>query len=207
MSLCIALPKGRIADEALEIFGYICNQKVSFDDRKLVCNVGDLRFLLVRNQDVPAYVEHQAADIGIVGLDVLEEQGSMLVRVLDLGFGHCRVVVASPIDSEVDNTKPMLKIATKMTNLAKSYFASAAIAVEIIKLYGSIELAPSVGLCDAIVDIVQTGNTLSQNALKIDAVILDSSAYLVANPNSFYIKRKEILGICSKIETYIKGRI
>ncbi|MDE7447538.1 MAG: ATP phosphoribosyltransferase, partial [Helicobacter sp.] len=101
-------------------------------------------------------------------------------------------------------TKPMLRIATKMVNLAKSYFASQAIAVELIKLYGSIELAPSVGLCDAIVDIVETGSTLKENALKIDAVILQSSAYLVANPNSFYAKRKAILNLRAQLQNVIE---
>ncbi len=204
MKLRIALPKGRIAERALAIFEQICATQIAFSGRKLLCEAGDLQFLLVRNQDIPAYVQHQAADVGIVGLDVLEEQSSQLVRLLDLGFGHCRVVVASPVGIELDNTKPALRIATKMVNLAKSYFASQAVAVEIIKLYGSIELAPSVGLCDAIVDIVETGSTLKENALKIDAVILQSSAYLVANQNSFYAKRKAILNLRTQLQNVIE---
>ena len=189
----IALPKGRIALETLKIFEAIFGCKLLFEDRKLVLEYGDFRFLLVRNQDVPTYVLHQAADLGVVGLDVLEEQESDLIRLLDLGIGRCKVVVGSCEGSTLDYSKSQLKIATKMTNIAKKHFAKEALAVEIIKLYGSIELAPIVGLADAIVDIVETGITMKQNHLKVDQVIMESSAYMVANRNSFYEKKEQIL--------------
>lgn len=191
--ITIALPKGRIAEETLAIFGEIMGEPLVFENRKLILEKGEWRFLLVRNQDVPTYVQHQAADIGVVGLDVLEEQESDLIRLLDLGIGRCKVVIGSPEGGEIDYTKPQIRIATKMTNIAKKHFAKEALAVDIIKLYGSIELAPLVGLADAIVDIVETGSTMKQNRLKVDEVIMESSAYMVANPNSFYEKKEQIL--------------
>ncbi|RAX58974.1 ATP phosphoribosyltransferase [Helicobacter monodelphidis] len=198
--LTIALPKGRIATQTLELFEKILQQRVEFENRKLILHQDNIRFLLVRNQDVPAYVEHQAADLGVVGLDVLEESSSNVMRLLDLGLGKCRVVVGSLENAQPYTQKPIVKVATKMVNITKSYFASKAIAVETIKLYGSIELAPLVGLSDVIVDIVETGETMAQNHLKIDEVILHSSAYLVANSNSFYAKQKGILQVKEQLE-------
>ncbi len=205
-NITIALPKGRIATSSLALFEKICGTDIKFNDRKLVSDYKKFRFLLVRNQDVPVYVEHQASDLGIVGLDVLEECNSKLVRLLDLGIGKCKVVVGSPKYNIIDTTKPLLKVATKMVNIAKSHFASQAMAVEIIKLYGSIELAPFVGLSDVIVDVVETGSTMKQNALKIDEIIMHSSAYLVANPYSFYKKRAEILAISEQLSLLINHK-
>ncbi|MFP4331784.1 MAG: ATP phosphoribosyltransferase [Campylobacterales bacterium] len=202
--LTVALPKGRIAEESLEIFEAIFGQKFEFEDRKLILEKGDFRFLLVRNQDVPTYVEHGAADIGVVGLDVLEEKELDLIRLLNLNIGVCRVMVATKNNQELDYNKPQLKIATKMTNIAKQYFAKKAMGVDIIKLYGSIELAPLVGLADAIVDIVETGSTLKQNNLVERELIMHSSAYLVANKNSFYAKKNEILNIEELIKKELK---
>lgn len=202
--LTVALPKGRIAEESLEIFEAIFNQKFEFEDRKLILQKGDFKFLLVRNQDVPTYVEHGAADLGVVGLDVLEEKELDLIRLLNLNIGVCRVMIATKSDEELDYNKPQLKIATKMTNIAKKYFAKKAMGVDIIKLYGSIELAPLVGLADAIVDIVETGGTLKQNNLKEREVIMTSSAFLVANKNSFYAKKDEILNLENMIQNQLK---
>ena len=191
----VALPKGRIGSQALEIFESITQEKLAFEDRKLILQTKNFNFMLIRNQDIPIYVERQVADIGIVGLDVLEEQQRKIIRLLDLEFGKCKIIIGSPKDSKLDFSKPNLKIATKMENIAKSYFAKKALSVDIIKLYGSIELAPLVNLADGIVDIVETGSTLKQNNLKIDEVIMEVSAYLVANENSFYTKKEEILKI------------
>lgn len=191
----VALPKGRIGEKALNIFSTLLNKTLTFQDRKLILEEQNFRFMLIRNQDIPIYIERQVADIGVVGLDVLEEHKRKLMRLLDLEFGKCKVVIGSPKGSTIDFSKPNLKIATKMENITKAYFAKKALSVDIIKLYGSIELAPLVGLSDGIVDIVETGSTLEQNNLKIDEVIMDVSAYLVANENSFYIKNKEILSI------------
>lgn len=191
--ITVALPKGRIADETLKIFEKLFEQEFKFDDRKLILEKGGFRFLLVRNQDVPVYVQHCAADLGVVGLDVLEEKEYDLVKLLDLGIGRCRVAVGIKKGCELDFTKPELKIATKLENIAKKHFAKKAVALEVIKLYGSIELAPLVGLADGIVDIVETGATLEQNNLKISEVIFESTAHLIANKNSFYGKKNEIM--------------
>ncbi|DAB31370.1 MAG TPA: ATP phosphoribosyltransferase [Sulfurospirillum sp. UBA11407] len=201
--LTVALPKGRIAEETLEIFEKIFEKPFIFDDRKLILEVDEFRFLLVRNQDVPAYVLHQAADIGVVGLDVLEEKNEDLVRLLDLGIGKCKVCIGMKEEDELDYSSPEIKIATKMTNITQKYFAKKAMAVEVIKLYGSIELAPLVGLADAVVDIVETGTTMKQNGLKIVETIMESSAYLIANKNSFIEKKKEIITLYRKIQKQI----
>ncbi|WP_278347998.1 ATP phosphoribosyltransferase [Helicobacter pullorum] len=200
----VALPKGRIAQEALKIFEDFLQTSLDFEDRKLILKKKDFEFMLVRSQDVPVYVERGAADIGVVGLDVLEEKQSRLVRLLDLRFGKCKVAIGSPNDYVLDFSKPKLKIATKMENITKAYFAKKAISVDIIKLYGSIELAPLVGMADAIVDLVETGSTLRQNNLKIDEVIMEVSAYLVANSNSFYAQKREILEIQKYFKNFIK---
>ncbi|MDR1284913.1 MAG: ATP phosphoribosyltransferase [Campylobacteraceae bacterium] len=201
--LTIALPKGRIAKDTLEIFEKIFQKSFVFDDRKLILHVGDFRFLLVRNQDVPAYVLHQSADVGVVGLDVLEEQESNLTRLLDLGVGKCRVCIGVPKIRKLDFSLPEIKIATKMENITRKYFSSRAIPVNIIKLYGSIELAPLVGLADAIVDLVETGSTMEQNGLEIAETIFCSSAHLVCNKNSFISKKEEILALYTHIKNYI----
>ena len=201
--LTVALPKGRIAEETLAIFEKIFNTTFHFDDRKLILEADNFRFLLVRNQDVPAYVLHQSADIGVVGLDVLEEKDEDLLRLLDLGIGKCKVCVGIQNNKEIDYTVPELKVATKMVNIAQKYFSKKAMAVEIIKLYGSIELAPLVGLSDVIVDIVETGSTMKQNGLKVVETIMESSAYLIANKNSFIEKKEEIIALYTQISKII----
>ena len=202
--LTVALPKGRIANETLEIFEKIFGESFVFNDRKLILEVGEFRFLLVRNQDVPVYVLHQSADIGVVGLDVLEEKEEDLVRLLDLGIGKCKLCVGVREGDELNYSSPDIKIATKMVNITKKYFSKKAMAVEIIKLYGSIELAPLVGLSDAIVDIVETGDTMKQNGLKVVETIMESSAHLIANKNSFIEKKKEIISLYRKISHEVK---
>lgn len=202
--LTIALPKGRIADETLEIFEKTFDTKFLFEDRKLILETGGFRFLLVRNQDVPAYVLNQAADLGVVGLDVLEEKEMDLIKLMDLGIGKCKVCIGMKNEDELDLNRPEITVATKMENIAKNYFASKAMAVKVIKLYGSIELAPIVGLSDAIVDIVETGTTMKQNGLKVVETIMESSAHLIANKNSFIAHKEEILTLYKKINDTIK---
>ena len=201
--ITVALPKGRIAEATLEIFRKIFGSSFLFEDRKLILEEGNFRFLMVRNQDIPTYVTEGAADIGVVGLDVLEEHKPNVVRLLDLKIGQCEVCIGIKNDSELDLNQPELKIATKMPNITRNYFTKQAVAVKIIKLYGSIELAPLVGLSDAIVDVVETGSTMKQNGLKIAGDIMQSSAYLIANKNSFIIKKDEILELYKKIKEEI----
>ena len=197
--ITVALPKGRIADDTLAIFRKIFGLDFKFEDRKLIMSEGNFKFLYVRNQDIPTYVVGGAADIGVVGLDVLEEHRPDVLRLLDLKIGKCKVCVGIKNETELNYGVPGIKIVTKMPNITREYFAQKAIAVSIIKLYGSIELAPLIGLADAIVDNVETGTTLKQNGLKVAETIMESSAHLIANRNSFVIKRDEILDLREKI--------
>ncbi len=197
--LTVALPKGRIAEETLAIFETIFGESFAFDDRKLILETENFRFLLVRNQDVATYVYHQAADIGVVGLDTLEEQGLDVIRLLDLRRGICKVAIGMRVGEKLDLTKAEIKVATKMVNITKRYFAERAISADVIKLYGSIELAPLVGLADMIVDIVETGTTMKQNGLEVVEEIMESSTYLIANKNSFFEKKSEVLDIYERI--------
>ncbi len=201
--LTVALPKGRIAQETLEIFESIFGESFKFDDRKLILETEKFRFLLVRNQDVATYVYHQAADIGVVGLDTLEEQGLDVIRLLDLRRGVCKVAIGMRVGEKLDLTKAEIKVATKMVNITKRYFAERAIAADVIKLYGSIELAPLVGLADMIVDIVETGATMKQNGLEVVEDIMESSTYLIANKNSYFEKKTEVLDIYEKINAVV----
>jgi ATP phosphoribosyltransferase len=203
--LTIALPKGRIADQTLEIFEKAYGKKIVFEDRKLILETEDFKFLLVKNQDVVEYVLHQAADIGIAGLDILEERELDLVKLLDLGFGKCKISVGMKNEDSLDNNAPEITIATKLVNITKKHFAKKAMAVNVIKLNGSIELAPIVGLSDAIVDIVETGTTMKQNGLKVVEDIMDSSAHLIANKNSYISKKEEILSLYKRINDNISN--
>lgn len=203
--LTIALPKGRIADETLALFSKILNKSVKFADRKLILEEQGFTFLLIRNQDVPTYVYHGAADLGVVGLDVLEEQKDIdVARLLNLHIGKCKVVLGSRCDNPINYLKPRIRIATKMTNITQNFFSARAIAVDVIKLYGSIELAPLVDLADGIVDIVETGNTMKQNNLEVNEVIMESSAYLIANTNSFFEKKDSILKLQSDLKNILQ---
>jgi ATP phosphoribosyltransferase len=182
-TLTVALPRGRILDEALPLF-----KRAGFDlgaaeksraGRRLVIPIPEhaLRVLIVRDTDVPAYVEHGAADLGIVGRDVLEEQGCDLYEPLDLGVGRCRLVVAEPEARPVDeNAQVHLRYATKFPELTRRHLQTRGIVAEIIKLYGSIEIAPVVGLADRIVDLVSSGETLRQHHLREVETILEVSA-------------------------------
>ncbi|ASM34891.1 ATP phosphoribosyltransferase catalytic subunit [Campylobacter sputorum subsp. bubulus] len=203
--LTVALPKGRIADDTLKIFSEIFSDDFLFEDRKLILQKGNFKFLMVRNQDIPVYVTNGAADIGVVGLDVLEEHKPEVVRLLDLGIGKCRVCVGIRQNEELDYSLPEIKVATKMPNISKTYFAKKAIAANIIKLYGSIELAPLVGLADIIVDVVETGATMKQNGLKVAETIMDSSAHLIANKTSYIVKRDEVFNLFYKISNIVKS--
>ncbi len=202
--LTVALPKGRIAEQTLEIFGEIFGGKFCFEGRELIMEKEGFRFLNVRNQDVPTYVEHGAADIGVVGLDVITEKELDIIQLLDMQLGKCKVAIGIKNEDELDWSRPNIKVATKMVNITKNYFAKKAVGVEVVKLYGSIELAPLVGLADAIVDIVETGNTMRENGLKVAEDIMDSSAHLIANKNSFYAKKAEILSLYEQIKAVVE---
>jgi len=198
--ITIALPKGRIAEQTLEKFEKAFNEKFVFEDRKLILQKAGFTFLNVRNQDVPTYVMYGAADLGVVGLDVLEEKEYDLITLLDLEIGKCKVAIGLKAGDTIDWNASSIKVATKHTTIARKFFESKAMAVELVKLYGSIELAPLVGLADCIVDIVETGETMKQNGLVVGDTIMQSSVQLICNKNSFYSKKEEILEIKEKIE-------
>jgi len=193
--LTIALPKGRIAEQTLEKFEKVFNEKFVFENRKLILKKAGFIFLNVRNQDVPTYVMHGAADLGVVGLDVLEEKEYDLIKLLDLKIGQCKVAIGLKAGDKIDWSKSEITVATKHTTIAKKFFESKAMAVNIVKLYGSIELAPLVGLSDCIVDIVETGETMKQNGLEVGDTIMQSSVFLISNKNSYYNKKSQILDL------------
>jgi ATP phosphoribosyltransferase len=181
----LALPKGRILEESAAVFaraGYDLSP-VLRDTRKLVIECGAIRVLVLRSSDIATYVAHGAADVGVAGSDVLDEEGRELYEPLDLGIGRCRMIVAERADAPVDERGlAHLRIATKYPRTTREYLQRRGVTAEVIKLSGAIELGPLTGLCDRIVDITQTGETLRQNGLvEVDTVAAVSSR-LVVNP-------------------------
>lgn len=200
--LNIALPKGRLGDDAYRLFpgvGYDC-PLCHADSRKLVIENREagFRYFLVKPGDVAIYVEKGAADVGVVGKDILLESGADVYELLDLGLGKCRVVVAGP-DDYVEDTGSVLRVATKYVNITKRYYSSRNRDIEVIKLGGSIELAPILGLSDVIVDIVETGSTLRENNLWVMREIMDISARLIANKANYKFKSDVIDRILEKL--------
>jgi ATP phosphoribosyltransferase len=189
----LALPKGRILAEALGLFaraGYDLTA-VAHPGRRLIFDLpGDgLRVILVKDLDVPTYIDYGAADAGIAGRDVIEEQGFDLYEPLDLGIGRCRLVLAEPRDRPVDERAAIhLRIATKYPRLTRRWLDARGQSAEVIKLFGSIELAPEAGLCDRLVDLVQTGETLRQHGLREVTTLLPVTARLLCNRASLKLK-------------------
>ena len=186
--LTVALTKGRLAQKTLDMFeqiGITCEEMRDKDTRKLIFVNEDLklRFLLGKGPDVPTHVEYGAADIGVTGKDIILEEGRKLYEVMDLGFGKCRMCVCGPESArELLQNNQLIRVATKYPNIAKDYFYNKKHqTVEIIKLNGSIELAPIVGLSEVIVDIVETGSTLRENGLKVLEEVCPLSARTVVN--------------------------
>ena len=200
--LSVALPKGRLGDKVyrlLESVGYSCPEMLG-DTRKLVFENEEagIRYFLVKPSDVPIYVEYGAADIGVAGRDILLEYSPDVHELLDLGIGVCRMAVAAKEDFRDDLNRP-LRVATKFPEIAKRHYAALSREIEIIKLYGSIELAPLLDLSDVIVDIVETGTTLRENHLRVFDEILPISARLIANPASCRFKGEEIGVLAGKL--------
>ena len=205
--LTFALTKGRLADKTMDILeraGIKCDQLKDKDTRKLIFVNEDmkLKFFLAKGPDVPTYVEHGVADIGVVGYDTIEEENRKVFEVLDLMIGKCRMCVCGPKSaSRLLETRDMIKIATKYPRIAKAYFNDVRHqSVDIIKLNGSIELAPIVGLADCIVDIVETGSTLRENGLEVLEEICDLSARMIVNPVSMRLQSKRINDIIDRIK-------
>ena len=197
--LTFALGKGRLANKTLEMFekiGITCEEMKDKDTRKLIFVNEDLklRFFLAKGPDVPTYVEYGAADIGIVGRDTILQEARNIYEVLDLGFGKCRMCVCGPESArDLLQHHEQIRVATKYPKIAKDYFYNKKHqTVEIIKLNGSIELAPIVGLADVIVDIVDTGSTLRENGLAVLEEVCPLSARMVVNPVSMKMEQERI---------------
>ena len=202
--LTVALAKGRLAELAMDIFtsiGMDCAQ-MKEKTRKLIFTDEEhkMKFILVKASDVPTYVEYGAADIGIVGKDTLLEEGRNLYEMVDLGFGKCRMCVCGPVElrGKLDEISE-LKVASKYPAVAKHYFHDIKEhTIDIIKLNGSVELAPLVGLSDVIVDIVETGKTLKENGLDVLEEVCPLSARLIVNKVSMKMERERIMDIVNK---------
>lgn len=199
----IALPKGRLGEKVYAMFeksGYEC-PSIKENSRKLIFENAEkgIRYFWVKPSDVAIYVERGAADIGVAGKDILLEYEPDVFELCDLDIGKCRMAVAAKKDFH-DNTDKTLRVATKFVNIAKTYYASKCRDIEIIKLNGSIEIAPILGLSDVIVDIVETGTTLKENGLEAFETIVPISARLIANKASFRFKSDAI----EKINSCIK---
>ena len=205
--LNVALPKGRLGEKVYAMFeaaGYEC-PSIKENNRKLIFEntARGVRYFWVKPSDVAIYVERGAADIGVAGKDILLEYAPDVYELLDLKLGKCRMAVAAPNEFHDDGQKT-LKVATKFTNIAANYYASLGREIDIIKLNGSIEIAPILKLSDVIVDIVETGTTLKENNLEVKSEIVPISARLIANKSSFKFKGTDIEKIVNSIKNQVK---
>ncbi len=204
--LTFALAKGRLAKKTLEILeqiGFSCEEMKDPNSRKLIFvnEEQKIKIFLAKASDVPTYVEYGAADIGVVGRDTILEEGRKLYEVIDIGLGRCRMCVAGPKEAkELLQHGELIRVATKYPNIAKDYFYNKKHqTVEIIKLNGSIELAPIVGLSEVIVDIVETGSTLKENGLEVLEEICPLSARMVVNQVSMKMEHERITGLINAL--------
>jgi ATP phosphoribosyltransferase len=211
--LRFALAQGLLLKDALAALRAIDLDvsRVNGEGRQLVVRSGDIEYVLARPSDIATYVERGAADLGIVGKDVLMESGARLLELVDLGFGACRFVVAAPKDAlerSLDEYRHLgsLEVATKYPRVAEEHFRRRGIAVEIVKVAGSAELAPQVGLSDWIVDLVATGATLAANGLAVVEEIASSTARLVVNPAAYHSRRDEIAPLVERLAQWADCR-
>lgn len=219
--IILALPKGRILDDAAQVFGRagFDLSPVLGDSRRLVHDCGALRVLVLRSSDVATYVAHGAADVGIAGSDVLDEEGRDLFEPLDLGIGRCRMIVAeraepapaappapgrSRWDELSDRAQAHLRVATKYPRTTRAYLQRKGITAEVIKLSGAIELGPLTGLCDRIVDITQTGETLRQNGLVEIDTVAEVSSRLVVNPARLKLDGDRLAALIDALERSVR---
>src|SRR5690348_10606258 len=210
--IILALPKGRILEEAAAVFGRAGYDlsPVLGDSRRLVHDCGPLRALILRSSDVPTYVAHGAADVGVAGSDVLDEDGRDLFEPLDLAIGRCRMIVAERAepagpghhrwDELSDRAQAHLRVATKYPRTTRAYLQRKGITGEVIKLSGAIELGPLTGLCDQIVDITQTGETLRQNGLVEVDTVAQVSSRLVVNPARLKLDGERLAALIEALE-------
>lgn len=209
--LTFALAKGRLAKTAMKMFeeiGIQCEEMKDEKTRKLIFVNEELKlkFFLAKASDVPTYVEYGAADIGIVGKDTILEEDRKLYEVLDLGFGNCRMCVCGPESAkEMLKDRRMIRVASKYPKIAKDYFYNKKHqTVEIIKMNGSIELAPIVGLSEVIVDIVETGSTLKENGLVVLEEVCPLSARMIVNPVSMRMENERVRELITSLRTLLQ---
>ncbi|MDY3780142.1 MAG: ATP phosphoribosyltransferase [Candidatus Limousia pullorum] len=205
--LRIALTKGRLEKSTIALFeaiGYDCSQVIN-KGRRLILPIGngEIEVVLAKAADVITYVEHGVCDLGVVGKDTILEQGRIFYELLDLGFGKCRFALAAPKGKDFYHGYAEKTIATKYPNVTKNFFEKKGMDVRIIKIEGSVELAPLVGLSDGIVDIVETGSTLKENGLEVIEDVVPVSARLIANIASLKLRKQEIEGLVDKIKEEI----
>lgn len=208
--ITFALAKGRLAKKTMELLeqlGIFCEEMKDEKTRKLIFVNEELKlkFFLAKASDVPTYVEYGAADIGVVGKDTILEEGRQFYEVLDLGFGRCRMCVCGPESArELLKRNELIRVGSKYPEIAKDYFYHKKHqTVEIIKLNGSVELAPIVGLSEVIVDIVETGSTLKENGLKVLEEIVECSARMVVNEVSMKMEQERIMDIITRLKEVI----
>jgi len=200
MSLTVALSKGKLLAGSEALFRRAGFAFPNGESRKLVVEAGALRFLFVKDMDVPTYVEYGVADCGVAGRDVLLESEASVLEPLDLGFGRCRVVVASPAGKPwAPDRASTTRVASKYARLAARHFLERGFGVEVVRLAGSVEIAPGLGLADCIVDVVETGRTLRENGLAEVETLAESSARLVVNRASFHARRAELADLVSRL--------
>jgi ATP phosphoribosyltransferase len=207
-TLTIALSKGRIFKETLPLLAHADIHPVDDPDksRKLILDTNheNIKLVIIRATDVPTYVQYGAADVGVAGKDVLMEHGGDgLYEPLDLHIAKCRLMTAGPVEEKPISGR--LRVATKFVNTAKRFYAEKGIQVEVIKLYGSMELAPLVGLADRIVDVVDTGNTLKANGLKPMEHIADISSRLIVNKASMKMKHQRVKSLLDRIAEAVQN--
>lgn len=206
----IAVPTGALHDGALRLLAAsglatLTAQEVG---RQLLIDRDEVRLILVRPSDVPAYVDHGAADLGIVGKDILWEHPGAHYELVDLAFGECKLVLAVPEASSLNGPEtwpPMIRVATKYPRTATAWFESRGQAVEVVRLNGSVELAPQVGLVDGIVDLTATGRTLRENRLRVAAVLGESTARLIANQASLKTRSAAVQSVVSRLREALNG--
>ncbi len=208
--ITVALPKGRLFEQTIELFSKagIIDKPIKPNSRKLIVENNNFRFLLVRAKDVPTYVEMGVADFGVAGDDVLLETEAEIYKPVDLGIGYCNIIVAGLPESKDKyfSNPTSLTVATKYPKITTNFFAEKGIKIQMVELYGSIELAPLVGLSEFIVDIVETGTTLRENGLVVIDEIRPSSAKLIVNRVSYKTKIDSVLPVVESLENYLLSK-
>jgi len=204
----IALSKGYLLQPAVDLFrsvgieindADVSSRKLTFTDQS-----GKVEFVIIRPSDVPVYVEHGAVDIGIAGKDTLVESQSSVAELVDLKFGYCKLIIAALKEDQITQCEPNMRVATKFVNATTAHFQKLDLNVEIIKLYGSVELAPVAGLSDVIVDLTATGKSLAENNLGIVDTIMESTARLVANKVKLKTDFEDIISLAEKFQSAVK---